>query len=132
MTTLAYLATCYSKHWGGLDIAYIEASELAAELYKIGIHVYSPITHTHSMAAYGKMDPRDHALWRPLNETMMERCDVLIVANSDGWQHSEGIAYEIDYFKKMGKPIFDMDVNSLKMSRRMEPVEHTIKEVVVG
>lgn len=117
--TLAYLATVYSKHEGGIEVAFREAATLAARLMLTGINVYSPIAHTHPLAIYGKLNPLDHSIWLPFDEAIMSRCDVLIVAHMDGWQESKGIAHEILFFERMRKPIFDLpDLTTLGMIRR--------------
>lgn len=120
-TTLAYLATPYSKYPRGLVQAFIDASELAARLLRSGVHVYCPIAHTHPLAVYGKLDPLDHSIWLPFDETIMSRCDTLIVAHMEGWQESKGIAHEIEYFERMRKPIFDLpDITTCNMVRRQD------------
>jgi hypothetical protein len=116
--SLAYLATPYSKWKLGLEAAFIEASKLAARLLVSGIKVYSPIAHTHPLAYYGALDLLDLSIWLPFDEAMMERADVLIVAHMDGWQESKGIAHEIVFFEREGKPIFDLDPETLVMTKR--------------
>ena len=116
--SLAYLATPYSKWKLGPEAAFIEASKLAARLLVSGVKVYSPIAHTHPLAYYGGLDLLDLSIWLPFDEAMMERCDVLIVAHMDGWQESKGIAHEIEFFKRAEKPIFDLDPETLVMTKR--------------
>jgi hypothetical protein len=118
MTPFAYLGTPYTKYKDGIEAAFREASKLAARLLQAGIIVYSPIAHTHPIAIHGKLDAHDLSIWLPFDEAIMTRCDVLIVAHMDGWQDSKGIAYEIAFFEKANKPIFDLDVESLAMIRR--------------
>ena len=118
--TLAYLATSYSKHPHGHELAFREAARLVAKLLCAGVNAYSPIAHTHPVAIYGGLDLLDHAIWLPFDELMMHRCDALIVAHVDGWQESKGIAHEVAFFEKADKPIFDLDPNSLKMIRRRD------------
>jgi len=66
------------------------------------------------------LDPLDLAMWTPHNHIMMERCDCLIVAHMEGWDTSDGVKSEIEYFKKMDKPIFDLDPVSLSMTKRID------------
>jgi len=49
---------------------------------------------------------------------MMARCDSLIVAHMDGWAESKGIAHEVEFFAKAGKPIFDLNPTTLFMEKR--------------
>lgn len=103
---LCYLATPYSKYVGGIHLAFIEASRIAAKLLQAGVKIYSPIAHTHPLAIYGNIDPLDHAIWIPFDETMMEACDALVVCEMPGWENSKGIAHEIKFFKNRNKSIY--------------------------
>jgi hypothetical protein len=117
-TTLAYLGTPYTRYGAGLDAAFEVAADLTARLTTAGLTVYSPIVHSHPLAKHGGLDPLDLSIWYPHNDALMARCDSLIVAHMDGWRDSIGIAYEIAYFKRVGKPIFDMNPATLTMVRR--------------
>ncbi len=118
MESLAYCATPYTKFPGGLNAAFEAAAALTARLRAAGIFVYSPIVHCHPLALYGKLDPLDLSLWYPHNELMMDRCNVLLVAHLPSWEDSIGIQYEIEFFEKAFKPIFDLDPYRLKMTKR--------------
>jgi hypothetical protein len=117
---LAYLATPYSKFPHGIVVAWQAACRLAGRLIKAGTNCYSPIAHAHCVACYGGLDPLDHDLWMSLDQTMMDRCDVLLVAHLESWEVSRGIAIEVAAFEAAGKPIFDLDPVSLTMTRRKE------------
>jgi nucleoside 2-deoxyribosyltransferase len=116
--TLAYLGTPYTRYKSGIVGAFCDACALAARLMQSGVTVYSPIAHTHPIAVHGKIDPLDLSIWLPFDEAMMERCDTLIVAHLDGWDQSRGIAHEVAFFERAGKPIFDLDPGTLVMVRR--------------
>jgi hypothetical protein len=115
---LAYLGSPYSRYEKGLVAAFQDVARIAARLRTAGIFTYCPIVHCHPLAVYGDLDPVDLNLWYPHNHVMMERCDCLIVAHMDGWDTSDGVKSEIEYFKKMDKPIFDMDCESLVLVKR--------------
>jgi nucleoside 2-deoxyribosyltransferase len=115
---IAYLATPYTHYPGGIESAFVHACQLAARLIKTGTAVYSPIAHCHPIAVNGDLDPKDQTFWYDFNQSMLAAADVLIVAHMDGWESSTGVAHEIEYFEAAGKPIFDLDVNSLAMIRR--------------
>src|SRR5262245_36645977 len=121
--TLAYLATPYTKYALGLDAAHAAAERLAALLLRTSIVVYSPITYTHPIARARRLDPLDLALWLPLEERMCAACDVLLVAHLAGWRESDGIAREVERFADAGKPIYDLDPATLRMTRRRDPRE---------
>ena len=116
--SLGYLASPFSRYPGGLFDAVHKAARVAARLRSSGIFVFSPIVHAHPQAMYGKLDPMDLSLWYPHNHVMMERCDCLIVAHMEGWDTSDGVKSEIEYFRKMDKPIFDMNCESLVLVKR--------------
>lgn len=115
---LAYLATVYTRHVEGINVAFVEACTLAAKLIKCGVKVYSPIVNTHCISMHGGIDPLDHGIWLPFDRMMMNAADVLIVAHMQGWEESYGIGEEIKFFEAAGKPIFDLDPATLLMTRR--------------
>lgn len=114
----AYLATPYSKYPAGIEWAFIDASALAGRLLLAGMRVYSPIAHTHPIAMHAGIDPYDHNVWIPFDEAMMNAAQALLVAEMDGWQESFGIAHEIAFFEKAGKPIYFLDPKTLGSTRR--------------
>ena len=116
--TLYYLATPYSKYRFGLEAAFKEAAILQARLVKYGLDVYSPIVSSHPIAIHGSIDPLDHSFWLPFNQPMMDRCEALLVAHMEGWEDSRGIKHEIDDFTKRGRQIFDINIETLEMTRR--------------
>jgi hypothetical protein len=115
---LAYLATPYTKYSAGIEQAFIDAAKLAARLLRSGLTVYSPITHTHPLAIHGGIDPLDYEIWMPFDKAMMEACGTLIVAHMQGWETSKGVAIEVDFFKRARRPIFDLDPDTLAMTKR--------------
>lgn len=108
---LCYLATPYSKYPRGIHHAFVDASEYAAGLLKKGVRVYSPIAHTHPLAIYGNVDPFDHSIWIPFDETMMELADACLVAEMSGWKESKGVAHEIAFFERAQKPVIYLPGN---------------------
>ncbi len=106
-----YLATPYSKYEGGIEKAFVDACKVAAAMVKDGFWVYSPIAHTHPIAVHGGIDPLDHSIWLPFDEPMMKACSALLIALLPGWQHSKGVAYEMDWFDRHEKPIYNLRIN---------------------
>lgn len=115
---LCYLATPYTKYPKGIDAAFEHAAALTAGLIRAGVKAYSPIAHTHPVAIHGGIDPLDHSIWLPFDETMMGFADCLVVAHLEGWDTSFGIAEEVKAFEAAGKPIFDLDPDTLQLSKR--------------
>lgn len=116
--SLAYLATPYSKYPAGIQAAFEDACLLAAKLIQKHVDVYSPIAHTHPIALHGKLDPLDLDIWLPFDEAMMAKADTLIVAHLPGWEQSRGMKHEVAVFKAAGKPIYDLDPDTMMLTRR--------------
>ena len=112
---LYYLATPYTKFEDGLNMAFAKAAKVAADLIRQGVNVYSPIVHSHPIAAHGNIDPTDHPLWLGIDQAFMERCDGLVVATMNGWTKSKGIRFEIEWFTKAGKSVryYDPETDAL-------------------
>lgn len=117
---LVYLATPYTRYPAGIHAAFADAARLAAALMIAGVKVYSPIAHTHPLAIHGGLDPRDLTIWLPFDEALMAKADALCVAHLDGWDTSTGIAHEVRFFEAAGKPVFDLDPETLAVSGRGE------------
>lgn len=113
---LVYVASPYSLFPHGLEEAWADASAITADLTELGIHAFSPIAHSHSLAVCGAMDPHDAALWAPLNEVMMSFADALVVAKLEGWEESKGVGEEIARFKGEGKPIYYVNPDTMEWS----------------
>lgn len=103
-----YLATPYSKFKPSLEAAFVEAAKQAAILTRAGIPVFSPIAHTHPIAIHGNLDPLDHGIWLEADRTFMEAARGIIVCCMAGWRESYGVKFEIEAFKRMGKPVVYM------------------------
>lgn len=118
LTGLCYLGTPYTKYPDGIEAAFKEASRIAAKLLLAGVKVYSPIAHTHPIALYGKLDQLDLNIWLPFDEAMMHACGALIVAEMTGWEESKGLAHEIEFFERHGKPVFHLNPTTMGVWRR--------------
>jgi hypothetical protein len=112
---LYYVATPYSKYFPGIHMAFLDACVVTARLIKIGFKVYSPIAHTHPIAVHGNLDPLDHAMWIAFDETMMDRCDGLLVVTLHGWGESNGISQEIEFFRRIGRPMWFVNPETLEI-----------------
>jgi hypothetical protein len=57
----------------------------------------------------GELDPRDDDIWMPMMIPMMEAAEKgLIVCRLPCWQASKGVHFEIEHFRKLGRPIIYM------------------------
>lgn len=104
-----YLASPYSLHRGGPELAYAEACKLGGDLVAEGIKIFSPIAQSYSFCEHADLDPLDHELWLEQGEFFMAACDALVVAQFAGWEDSYGIAQEVNYFRDHNKPIHYLD-----------------------
>lgn len=101
-----YLASPYSLYYSGLDAAFCEACQIAAWFMQQGVVVFTPIVHSHSIAMYGSLNPRDHDIWNRANLPLMSASKGCIVAMMPGWRESVGIRWEVDEFESQDKPVF--------------------------
>lgn len=79
----------------------------AAQLMKTGLVVFSPIAHSHGIAAYGL--PLGWHFWERFDCEFVARCDEVFVLMLDGWHKSEGVQAEIRLAREMGKPVRYME-----------------------
>jgi hypothetical protein len=100
-----YVATVYTKHPKGLDIAFEEACYAAGVLRNQGLNVFCPIAMGHAIAVNSPADKHDWAMWMENDRPFMRLAYGLIVVMMPNWQESKGIAEEIEVIKKAGKPI---------------------------
>ena len=109
-----YLATPYSKWHLGLEDANIVAQQLAGRLLSIGVKVYSPIAHTHGIAAYvSGVDKRDHDFWLAADKPLLDAAGGLLIADLAGWQDSRGVTLEIQWAKEQKKPYWLLNPETL-------------------
>lgn len=100
-----YLATPYSHSDPAVrEARYRKALEYAALLLRMGAFVYSPIAHTHVIATDFELE-NSFEFFKGFDFAMIERCDILAVAQIDGWRESVGIAAEIEYAVSLHKPV---------------------------
>ena len=113
MNSLIYLASNYTKHPHGINEAYKDVSIEAARLVEAGFVVFSPIAHSHPVAVFGGLDPRNHELWMRQCRVMLPRVDCLVALKFLGWETSVGMAEEIKLMQEMGKPVFFMEPGTI-------------------
>lgn len=102
---LWYLATPYTQHPRGFGAAYTDACLISAGLMQRGVEVFSPIAHSHGIAAHSSIGETDHEFWLRYDLLLVDVCLGLIVVEIDGWEQSYGISVEVAEFKRQGKPI---------------------------
>ena len=106
---LIYLATPYSHEQPEVrEQRFQVVNRVAAELMRGGMHIYSPISHTHSIAMAGDL-PKGWDFWEQYDRVMLAACVKVIVLRQDGWDQSTGVAAEIAIAKDMGLPVEFID-----------------------
>lgn len=79
-------------------------AQVAAQLVKKGLFVYSPVLHGHEIDKWG--DDIPYQYWIDLGLKMLNRCDSLYVVLLPGWKDSKGIQKEVDFAIQMQKPVY--------------------------
>jgi len=101
---LIYLASPYSHPDAGVRQQRFEAAcRAAAELFRRGATVFSPIAHSHAICSYGL--PLDWRFWQRHDQRYLEACDEVVVLMLDGWRGSVGVQAEIAIARELGKPV---------------------------
>jgi hypothetical protein len=86
------------------------ATAAAAILVKRGVVVFSPVTMTHPIdVALAGDRTLGSEFWVKFDEAFMSKCCEMIILKIDGWNTSSGMKREIDFFRKLNKPISFME-----------------------
>ncbi len=103
--TLVYLATPYSHQDASVrEERFRAVNAAAAELMRQGMHIFSPISHTHPIALAGDL-PLGWEYWQAYDRAILAACCKLIVLMLDGWKESKGVAGEIAIAHETGIPV---------------------------
>ena len=105
-----YLGSPYSKYPLGAETAYRHICKISGDLVKLGVPIFSPIAHSHSIAVESGIDIYSHAIWMPVDQPFMDAALGMIIAPMEGWRESYGVKLEIEEFERGFKPIFTMDL----------------------
>ena len=102
-----YLASPYSHPEDHVRLErYNAACRKAASLMQAGHVVFSPIAHSHAVAAHLPPDLlMSHEFWMQQDIPLLRYADKLMVLLIDGWQDSRGVTAEIDYAVSIRKLI---------------------------
>jgi hypothetical protein len=102
---IIYLASPYSHDDPEVrEIRFRSTVNVVATMLMEGLHVFSPICHSHPVATLGCLDST-YEFWQDFDEEMLRRCDRLVVLMLDGWRESTGVQAEIEVAKRMGMKI---------------------------
>lgn len=105
MKTLIYLATPYSDPDPAVrEQRFVIVNRVAAVLMRNGLHIFSPISHTHPIALAGEL-PKGWEFWQGYDRAILDACVKVLVLMQSGWQESVGVTAEILLAEEMGLPI---------------------------
>lgn len=109
MKTLIYLAVPYSHPDPAVRLARFETvNKHAATMMQNGLHIFSPISHTHPIALAGSL-PLGWEFWRAYDRAILQVCSKLVVLCLDGWHESKGVKGEIEIADELGIPVEFID-----------------------
>jgi len=104
-----YLASPYShvdpavRQW-----RFDAACRATAVMLRAGMDVFSPIVHSHPVAAWG-LDAMDHRFWMRVDRPYLDWCESVAVLTLPGWRESKGIAAELDIARAADKLVFHVE-----------------------
>lgn len=117
---MIYLASPYSHPRRGTMLKrFRDVCKLAARLMQQGHHIFSPIAHTHPIAAMGNL-PKSWQFWKAYDTTMIAACHFLWVATFPGWRESVGVQAEINLAILMKKPVRFVNPRTLAITKKAE------------
>lgn len=102
---IIYLATPYShSDHEVMKRRFDKVNRIAAKLMAQGLHIYSPISHTHPIAEVGNL-PKGWDYWEEYDRKILAVCGKLMVYKQEGWDQSLGVKGEIEIAKQYNLPI---------------------------
>jgi len=105
MNDLIYLASPYSHADQAVVLQRFEkVCQVAASLMSRGHLIFSPIAHTHPIAMAGKLETH-WDFWQRYDRAMLDACGSLWVLMLPDWGMSVGIANEVEYMRRLRKPV---------------------------
>lgn len=109
---LIYLACPYTHPSPAVRLdRFNKVTKAAAALIRQGRIVFSPITMTHPIDL--EMAGADNTLgsdfWVSFDKAFMDRCDAFVLLPLEGWDESNGVRREIEFFRNAGKPLMVLD-----------------------
>lgn len=132
---LIYLATPYSHPDPEvMKQRFHSVNKVAAKLMKEGLHIFSPISHSHPIAIENDL-PTNWEYWESYDRAFLKASRKLIVLKLDGWENSVGVTAEIKIAKELGIEIEYIEnteypnavsVDSTDLFAGFDPHEHEL------
>ncbi len=104
--TLVYLAAPYSHPDPEVRLSRLEGINQAASfLMRQGLHIYSPISHSHPIALAGGL-PTGWDFWEGYDTAVLSVCRAFAVLKLPGWEFSTGVAGETKIATRLQLPMY--------------------------
>lgn len=112
---MIYLASPYTHSDPAVREARFQAAcRQAAGMLRCGVPVFSPIAHTHPIAAHGL--PPEWDFWADYDRAFLEMCSEVWVLMLDGWWESKGVQAEIEIAAGLEKPVVYVEPDKMPKS----------------
>jgi hypothetical protein len=87
-----------------------QAAEAAAMIYhELRVPVYSPIAHSSNLAKIANLQHTQYDYWQAMDERMILAASEVIILDLPGWEESQGIAAEVVYAHRIGRPVYHIE-----------------------
>lgn len=108
-----YLASPYTPTGDETIQSRVDAAcRYAAKLMRAGHSVFSPIVHSHYVAAHLEDVRLDHEFWMQQDLAIMRSAAKVVVLRLPGWDRSRGIARELEAARAVNIPVEFHDYDS--------------------
>lgn len=84
---------------------YLAVVRAAGHLMLQGFNVFSPIAHSHPIALHGMTQPTTGLFWKKQDIPLLKHASALVVLMLPGWEHSKGLAWEIETARALHMPL---------------------------
>jgi len=106
---MIYLATPYTHDDPAVMLErFLQVNRTAARLMASGVHLISPISHTHPIALAGEL-PTSWDYWEAYDRRLIEICTGMSVVCQDGWDCSVGVTAEVNIAREFGLAVEFID-----------------------
>ncbi len=128
-----YLACPYSHPDPAIrEYRYSTANRVAAQLMKSGIVVFSPLSHSVSIARHIPELEMAHRFWMNQDLPLLRLCDELLILGLNDWTKSEGVRSEMFEAMAHAKPITLIEEKHIDLLPRIpESAKHFLKSNIL-
>jgi hypothetical protein len=107
-----YVATPYSRHPQGREVAYLQACEAGSYFLHQKVPSFVPIVYFHPIHMIDGAEADNLEFWIEADRPFIETSAGMALVKLPGWEYSSGIAEEKRLFKEAKKPIFMVEAYS--------------------